>query len=40
MAEIEESWARVMAWLAVHAPASYATLSPPALPAGKYSEIV
>ena len=33
MAEIEESWARVTAWLAVNAPASYATLSPPATPA-------
>ena len=33
MAEIEESWARVMAWLAANAPASYATLRPPALPA-------
>lgn len=30
MAEIEESWARVTAWLAANAPASYATLSPPA----------
>jgi cell wall assembly regulator SMI1 len=33
MAEIEESWARVTAWLAANAPASYATLSPPATPA-------
>ncbi|HEX3715887.1 MAG TPA: hypothetical protein VHV09_24055 [Trebonia sp.] len=33
MTEIEESWARVMAWLAANAPASYATLRPPALPA-------
>jgi cell wall assembly regulator SMI1 len=33
VAEIEESWARVMAWLAANAPASYATLRPPALPA-------
>lgn len=33
MAEIEESWARVTAWLAANAPASYATLRPPALPA-------
>jgi cell wall assembly regulator SMI1 len=32
MAEIEESWARVTAWLAANAPASYATLRPPALP--------
>jgi cell wall assembly regulator SMI1 len=32
MAEIEESWARVTAWLALNAPASYARLSPPALP--------
>jgi cell wall assembly regulator SMI1 len=30
MAEIEESWARVTAWLASNARASYATLSPPA----------
>lgn len=30
MAEIEESWARVTAWLKVNAPASYATLRPPA----------
>ena len=30
MAEIEESWARVTAWLAGSAPASYATLSAPA----------
>lgn len=30
MAEIEESWARITAWLAANAPASYATLSPPA----------
>lgn len=28
--ELEESWARVTAWLAAHAPASYATLNPPA----------
>jgi cell wall assembly regulator SMI1 len=33
MAEIEESLARVMAWLAANAPAGYATLSPPAPPA-------
>lgn len=33
MAEIEESWARVTAWLAANAPASYATLRPSALPA-------
>jgi cell wall assembly regulator SMI1 len=33
VAEIEESWARVMAWLAANAPASYATLRPAALPA-------
>jgi cell wall assembly regulator SMI1 len=33
MAEIEESWARVTAWLAANAPASYATLSPSASPA-------
>lgn len=33
MAEIGESWARVTAWLAANAPASYARLSPPALPA-------
>jgi cell wall assembly regulator SMI1 len=32
MAEIEESWARVTAWLAANAPVSYARLSPPALP--------
>jgi cell wall assembly regulator SMI1 len=32
MAEIEESWARVTAWLAANAPASYARLRPPALP--------
>jgi len=31
--EIEESWARVVAWLAAHAPASYATLNLPATPA-------
>jgi cell wall assembly regulator SMI1 len=30
MTEIEESWARVTAWLAANAPASYATLNPPA----------
>jgi cell wall assembly regulator SMI1 len=30
--EIEESWARVTTWLAANAPASYATLSPPATP--------
>lgn len=30
MTEIEESWARVTAWLATNAPASYATLNPPA----------
>ncbi len=30
MAEIEESWTRVTAWLAANAPASYATLNPPA----------
>jgi cell wall assembly regulator SMI1 len=30
MPEIEESWARVTAWLAANAPASHATLSPPA----------
>ena len=30
--EIEESWARVTAWLAANAPASYARLSPPAFP--------
>jgi cell wall assembly regulator SMI1 len=30
MAEIEESWARVTAWLAVNAPVSYARLRPPA----------
>jgi cell wall assembly regulator SMI1 len=33
MAEIEESWARVTAWLAANAPASYATLRPSALSA-------
>jgi cell wall assembly regulator SMI1 len=33
MAEIEQSWARVTAWLAANAPASYATLRPPASPA-------
>jgi cell wall assembly regulator SMI1 len=33
VAEIEESWVRVMAWLAGNAPAGYATLRPPALPA-------
>jgi cell wall assembly regulator SMI1 len=33
VAEIEESWARVTTWLAANAPASYATLSPPASPA-------
>jgi cell wall assembly regulator SMI1 len=33
MAEIEESWARLTAWLATNAPASYATLSPSATPA-------
>jgi len=33
MAEIEESWARVTAWLAANAPANYARLRPPALPA-------
>jgi cell wall assembly regulator SMI1 len=33
VAEIEESWVRVMAWLAANAPAGYATLRPPALPA-------
>jgi cell wall assembly regulator SMI1 len=32
MAEIEEFWARVTAWLAANAPASYATLGPPAPP--------
>jgi cell wall assembly regulator SMI1 len=32
MAEIEESWARVAAWLAANGPASYARLRPPALP--------
>lgn len=30
MAELEESWARVTAWLAANAPASHATLNPPA----------
>jgi cell wall assembly regulator SMI1 len=30
--EIEQSWARVTRWLAAHAPASYATLRPPAAP--------
>jgi len=30
VAEIEESWARVTAWLAASAPASYATINPPA----------
>src|SRR5215471_3106223 len=33
MAEIEVAWTRVTAWLAANAPASYARLSPPALPA-------
>jgi cell wall assembly regulator SMI1 len=33
MAGIEESWGRVTAWLAANAPASYATLRPPATPA-------
>jgi cell wall assembly regulator SMI1 len=33
VAAIEESWARVMAWLAANAPASYVTLNPPAMPA-------
>jgi cell wall assembly regulator SMI1 len=33
VAEIEDSWARVTAWLAANAPASYARLSAPALPA-------
>lgn len=33
MAEIEECWARVMAWLAANAQASYVTLNPPATPA-------
>jgi cell wall assembly regulator SMI1 len=30
MAQIEESWARLTAWLEANAPASYATLAPPA----------
>ncbi len=30
MAEIEDSWVRVTAWLAANSPASYATLRPPA----------
>lgn len=30
MAQFEESWARVTAWLAANAPSSYATLNPPA----------
>jgi cell wall assembly regulator SMI1 len=33
MTEIEDSWARVTAWLAANAPASYAALNPPAPPA-------
>jgi len=30
MAELEDAWARITAWLAANAPASYATLRPPA----------
>jgi cell wall assembly regulator SMI1 len=33
MTGIEDSWARVTAWIAANAPASYATLNPPAPPA-------
>jgi cell wall assembly regulator SMI1 len=40
-AEIEETWSRVVAWLAVHAPVTYAALRPPAagLDAGLPAEL-